>query len=61
MEKNSIVIPRVRPATFDSDRLRGFAERLRFSGELLEHEEAVAIPARSKTWCTASRETGWAG
>ena len=49
MDKNSIVIPRVRPATFDSDRLRGFAERLRFSGELLEHEEAVAIASEKHT------------
>ena len=49
MPKNSIVIPRVRPATFDSDRLRGLAERLRFSGELLEHEEAVAIASEKHT------------
>ena len=39
----------MRPATFDSDRLRGFAERLRFSGELLEHDEAVAIASESHT------------
>ena len=49
MDKNTIVIPRVRPATFDSDRLQGLAERLRFSGELLEHEEAVAIASEKHT------------
>ena len=49
MDKNTIVIPRVRPATFDSDRLHGLAERLRFSGELLEQEEAVAIASEKHT------------
>ena len=49
MDKNSIVIPRMRPTTFDSDRLRGLAERLQLSGELLEHEEAVAIASEKHT------------
>ena len=43
----TIVIPRVRPATFDADRLRLVGDRLEIRGELRESEDAIVLASES--------------
>lgn len=44
----TIVIPRVRPAKFDADRLRVISEHFPVDGDIIENDEAIAISGRNR-------------